>query len=169
MSIPVELDVLEAKTHEYGWAYLLTVGDDLRPKIVACPPEWHDGVMCFAAGGGSARNSLARPSVTVTFPPLEPDGYTLIVDGDATVDETGESPRVHVAPSERCSTACAGGLHQHRDRLQSRMRAGRLTGVRQRLRPRRASQPESVVGRVRVGSRRIGLVERGGTSGTGCA
>ena len=99
MSIPVDLNVLEAKTGEYGWAYLLTVGDDMRPKIVACPPDWHDGVMCFAAGGGSARNSVVRPAVTVTFPPLEPDGYTLIVDGDATVDESGAMPRVRVAPT----------------------------------------------------------------------
>jgi hypothetical protein len=99
MSIPVELDALEAKTTEYGWAYLLTVGDDLRPKIVASPPDWHDGVLCFRAGGGSARNAIARSSVTVTFPPLDPDGYTLIVDGDATVDESGDAPLVHVAPS----------------------------------------------------------------------
>lgn len=99
MSIPVELDVLEAKTGEYGWAYLLTVGDDDRTKIVACAPDWHDDVMCFAAGGGSARNARARPTVTVAFPPLEPEGYTLIVDGDATVDESGDAPRVHVAPS----------------------------------------------------------------------
>ncbi|MGA9275873.1 pyridoxamine 5'-phosphate oxidase family protein [Ilumatobacter sp.] len=99
MSIPVELDVLEAKTREYGWAYLLTVGDDMRPKIVACQPEWHDGTMCFSAGSGSARNATARASVTVTFPPLDPDGYTLIVDGDATIDESGDPPRVHVAPT----------------------------------------------------------------------
>lgn len=99
MSIPVELDVLEAKTGEYGWAYLLTVGDDMRSKIVACQPEWHDGVMCFAAGGGSARNSTSHPAVAVTFPPFEPEGYTLIVDGDASVQETGDAPWVHVAPT----------------------------------------------------------------------
>lgn len=99
MSIPVELDVLEAKTREYGWAYLLTVGDDGRTKIVAGTPDWHDGVMCFLAGGGSARNAAARSAVVVAFAPFDPDGYTLIVDGDATVDDTGEAPRVHVAPS----------------------------------------------------------------------
>ena len=128
MSIPVELDVLEAKTGEYGWAYLLTVGDDMRPKIVACPPDWHDGVMCFAAGGGSARNSVVRPAVTVTFPPLEPDGYTLIVDGDATVDESGAMPR-GARGANGCGVAspCAGGFHQRCDGLQPRLRSGRLT------------------------------------------
>ncbi|WP_040494139.1 hypothetical protein [Ilumatobacter nonamiensis] len=99
MSIPVDLDVLEAKTREYGWAYLLTVGDDQRTKIVAGTPEWHEGVMCFDAGRGSARNARSRPSVTVAFPPIEPDGYTLIVDGEAMVVDSGDAPRVHVSPS----------------------------------------------------------------------
>ncbi len=99
MSIRVEIDVLEAKTAEYGWAYLLTVGDDHRPKIVAVHPEWHAGVVCLDAGGGSARNAAARSSVTLTYPPLEPDGYSLIVDGVATIDDSGEAPRVHLVPT----------------------------------------------------------------------
>lgn len=106
MSIPVELDALQAKSAEYGWAYLLTVGDDLRSKIVAGSPQWDDGVMCFNAGGGSARNAHVRTLVCVTFPPLEPDGYSLIVDGVATVDETAESgPIVRV-------TATGAVLHR---------------------------------------------------------
>jgi len=104
MSIPVELEALQSKTDEYGWAYLLTVGDDLRPKIVAVPPEWHDGVLCLDAGRGSARNVGSRSSVTVTYPPLDPDGYTLIIDGEATVESSDAGsddapPRVHFAPT----------------------------------------------------------------------
>ena len=104
VSIPVDLDELEAATAEYGWAYVLSVGDDERVKIVACPPTWHDGLLCLAAGGGSARNAAARPALTVAFPPLDPDGYTLIVDGDASVADghdagDGSPPAIHVAPT----------------------------------------------------------------------
>jgi hypothetical protein len=102
MSIPVELSALQSKTDEYGWAYLLTVGDDMRPKIVAVPPEWHDDVLCLDAGRGSARNAQVRSSVTVTYPPLDPDGYTLIVDGEARVDAADDDdspPHVHVTPT----------------------------------------------------------------------
>jgi len=38
MSIPVAIEDLAAATGEYGWAYLLTVRDDLRPQIVAVTP-----------------------------------------------------------------------------------------------------------------------------------
>ena len=87
MSIPVELDALEAKTSEYGWAYLLTVNDDETPKVVAITPTWDGGALVVGVGGGSARNIGTRPTVTLTYPPLgDPDDYTLIVDGTAERD-----------------------------------------------------------------------------------
>ena len=85
MSIPVELPALELKTTEYGWAYLLTVTDVGTPKIVAVTPAWDGSEMVLGVGGGSARNAAARPDVTVAYPPLDADGYTLIVDGVARV------------------------------------------------------------------------------------
>ena len=99
MSIPVELDALEAATGDYAMAYLLTVSDDFRPKIVACVPDWDDGQLVCRAGGGSARNAATRSAVTLAFPPIEPGGYTLIVDGNAHVDQSGEVPIVHLAPT----------------------------------------------------------------------
>ena len=99
MSIPVELDSLQRTTEDYGWAYLLTVTDDDRPKIVAVSPEWEDGRLVVAAGGGTARNAAARPAVTLAYPPTERDGYTLIVDGLARVEERGEATFVRIAPS----------------------------------------------------------------------
>ena len=85
MSIPVELDALQAKTEEYGWAYLLTVTDEQTPKVFAITPEWTDGELTASVGGGSVRNIASRSTVTLTYPPLDPDDYTLIVDGAATV------------------------------------------------------------------------------------
>ncbi len=100
MSIPVELDALEAKTAEYGWAYLLTVTDDERTKIVAVHPVWDGTKLVVASGGGTARNAAARSQVTLAYPPAEPDGYTLIVDGLARVDDTDDAGSVvSIAPS----------------------------------------------------------------------
>ncbi len=99
VSIPVELDALQATTEEYGWAYLLTVTDDDRPKIVAVTPTWGDGSLLVHAGGGTARNAAARPAVTLAYPPVERDGYTLIVDGLARVETEGEATVVRIAPS----------------------------------------------------------------------
>jgi hypothetical protein len=85
MSIPVAIDDLAAATSEYGWAYLLTVRDDLRPHIVAVTPEWDGESLLMNVGRGTARNAAARPSVSLCYPPVEDGGYSLIVDGDATI------------------------------------------------------------------------------------
>lgn len=99
MSIPVELDALEAATGEYGYAYLLTVTDDERTKIVAVHPRWDDHRIVISAGGGTARNAQARSQVTLAYPPAEPDGYTLIVDGLARVAEADGQPTISIAPA----------------------------------------------------------------------
>lgn len=92
MSIRVAIPELFEQLDRWGWCYLLTVSDDGRPHLVALRPSV-DGAgdarrIRFDAGGGRAgRNALARPKVTLVFPPVDADGYSLVVDGDATVDE----------------------------------------------------------------------------------
>jgi hypothetical protein len=85
MSIPVAIDDLAGAVAERGWAYLVTVRDDLRPHIVAVTPEWDDGQLVVNVGRGTARNASARRSVSLCYPPVEDGGYSLVVDGDATV------------------------------------------------------------------------------------
>ena len=76
----------------WGWCYLLTVSDDERPHLVALRPavtgDGEDRRLRFDAGGGRAcRNATTRPAVTLVFPPAEhADGFSLVVDGEATVD-----------------------------------------------------------------------------------
>ena len=96
MSIPVALEDLVAATDEYGWAYLLTVRNDLRPHIVAVTPVWDGGQLVMDVGRGTARNAGARSSISLCYPPVEDGGYSLIVDGDARVE--GEST-IHFAPT----------------------------------------------------------------------
>jgi hypothetical protein len=86
MSIPVAIDDLAAAIEQYGWAYLLTVRDDLRAHIVAVRPAWDDAELVMEVGRGTARNASERRAVSLCYPPAEPDGYSLIIDGDASME-----------------------------------------------------------------------------------
>lgn len=97
MSIPVAIPDLAAALSDYGWAYLLTVKDDQRPHTVAVSPTWSGELLVMEVGGGTAANAAARSSVTLCYPPLETDGYSLIVDGTATVDP--DASTVSFAPT----------------------------------------------------------------------
>ncbi len=85
MSIPVAIEDLAAATGRYGWAYLLTVRDDLRPHIVAVTPTWDGDQLVMSVGRGTARNAAARSAISLCYPPVDDGGYSLIVDGTATV------------------------------------------------------------------------------------
>lgn len=89
MSIPVAIDDLVEATGERGWAYFLSVRDDLRPHVVAVTPTWDADVLTIEVGRGTSRNAAARPMVSLCYPPTEPDGYSLIVDGTAEVPAEG--------------------------------------------------------------------------------
>ncbi len=87
MSIPVAIADLATATSEYGFAYLLTVRDDLRAHIVAVTPTWEGERLVMDVGRGTAHNAIERPSISLCYPPREDGGYSLIVDGDAVVDD----------------------------------------------------------------------------------
>jgi hypothetical protein len=71
----------------YGAGHLLTVGPDGRIKAVTVDPRCEGGdVVIPSPGRGSCANAAERDQVTVLFPPLEHHGFTLLVDGAATVE-----------------------------------------------------------------------------------
>lgn len=91
VSIEVPIPELFGQVDRWGWCYLLTVSDDGRPHLLALRPTVvgdDERRLRFDAGGGRAcRNASARPSVTMVFPPADDaEGFSLVVDGDATVD-----------------------------------------------------------------------------------
>jgi hypothetical protein len=88
MSVKVELGELSKRLDEYGFAYLVTVGDEGRAHVLAVMPEATDaGLLVGGIGRHSVGNATARPSVTLVWPPTEVGGYSLIVDGAATVGD----------------------------------------------------------------------------------
>lgn len=84
MSIPVDVARLSQALTDYGSGYLLTVSPQGRVKAITVDPEVRDGVVVVSGpSGGSAANLAANPAATLVFPPAQPRGYTLIVDGTA--------------------------------------------------------------------------------------
>lgn len=82
MSVKVDLDGLADALADFTFAYLITVGDDYRAHTVAVVPELSDGVIGVGAIGNTTRKNVGQhDGVTLVWPPSQPGGYTLIVDG----------------------------------------------------------------------------------------
>jgi hypothetical protein len=82
MSVKVDLDQLADALADFTIAYLVTVGDDYRAHTVAVEPLFVDGIFQVGQIGRHTReNSAQHGDVTLIWPPREPGGYTLIVDG----------------------------------------------------------------------------------------
>ena len=89
MSVPVSVEELGEAVARFGLAtYLLTTGEDLRPHATSVDVELSDGQLCCGLGRRTARNATERPNVSFLWPPAEPGGYSLIVDGDIAVRGT---------------------------------------------------------------------------------
>jgi hypothetical protein len=82
MSVNVDLDRLADALADFTFAYLITVGDDYHAHTVAVEPVFVDGVLDVGRVGKSTSNNVAQhDGVTLVWPPREPGGYSLIVDG----------------------------------------------------------------------------------------
>jgi hypothetical protein len=124
MSIPVELAHLRAKTAEYTWAFLLTVRPDATPHLVSISPQWSDqsgddagsdAMILLCVSAGTARNATVGATITLCYPPLDHDGYSLIVDGTAgAVDQGGGSPSVDVPDGKQLIRFSPTGAVLHR-------------------------------------------------------
>jgi len=82
MSIKVDLDQLADALADFTFAYLITVGDDYRAHTVAVQPVLSDGAIDVGSIGNTTRKNVGQhDGVTLVWPPSQPGGYTLIVDG----------------------------------------------------------------------------------------
>lgn len=100
MSIAVPLDQLGPAIAARAFAYVLTVDDEGRPRLLAVDVVEREGLLLMDVGGSTARNVTARPDVTLVFPPVtgggdEHDAYSLVVDGTA----TGAEGRLAMTPT----------------------------------------------------------------------
>ncbi|HEX5252822.1 MAG TPA: pyridoxamine 5'-phosphate oxidase family protein [Mycobacterium sp.] len=97
----VDLQALADALADYPYAYLITVDDDYRAHTVTVEPQLREATLDVGLIGGRTRNNLAqRADVTLLWPPAEPGGYALIVDGSAEVtDAEAETARLTVVPT----------------------------------------------------------------------
>jgi hypothetical protein len=97
----VDLKRLAAALGDYRFAYLITVDDGYRVHTVTVEPVLRDGKMDVGLIRGRTRKNLAdRNDVTLLWPPREPGGYSLIVDGRAEVtDSDDDTTALEVVPS----------------------------------------------------------------------
>ena len=97
MSVKVDLDRLADELADYAYAYLITVGDDYHAHTVAVEPVLADGVIDVSSIGNSTRKNLAsHDGVTLVWPPRDPGGYSLIVDGRG---EPTDTDALKIVPS----------------------------------------------------------------------
>ena len=87
MSIPVAVADLNTALADFGAGYLLTTSADGRVKVVTVEPRLVEGRLKVSGPGrGSVANVSVNTLVTVLFAPLAQRGYTLLVDGEASVE-----------------------------------------------------------------------------------
>ncbi|MCB0995358.1 MAG: hypothetical protein KDB21_09725 [Acidimicrobiales bacterium] len=87
MSIAVPLEELRDAIEQRGWfAFVAASGTDSRPRISHRALTWVEGTLQLEVGRGTALAVVAHPSVSVLWPDLDDQTYSLIVDGDGSVD-----------------------------------------------------------------------------------
>jgi hypothetical protein len=87
VSIEVTQQLAETLTR-YGFAYLVTIGDDARAHVVAVTTTLANGTLLVTdLGRRTHANLAADPSVTLVWPPANPSDYSLIVDGVGSLRE----------------------------------------------------------------------------------
>jgi hypothetical protein len=93
MSIPVEVGDLAKALEGFGAGYLLTTTSAGTVKVVTVEPTVTDGVVLVEGPGrGTLANLAGNGAVTLVFPPGQPKGFTLLVDGTGEV--AGDDVRV---------------------------------------------------------------------------
>lgn len=92
---------LAAALPGYPFAYLITVDDDYHAHTVTVEPTLREATLDVGLIGGRTRKNLAdRRDVTLVWPPPEPGGYSLIVDGTAELSEPDdETARLGIVPT----------------------------------------------------------------------
>jgi hypothetical protein len=121
----VDVKRLAAALTDFPFAYLITVDDGYRVHTVTVEPQLReftdapDGsegpnalLDIGLIGGGTRKNLEDRRAVTLLWPPSEPGGYSLIVDG--TAELTAEDP-AHAETARLAVVPTRALLHREAD------------------------------------------------------
>ena len=76
--------------------HLLTTGDDGRAHAVATTLRWDGDQLLLTTGRRSLANVAARKLVSVLWAAPSSDAYSLIVDGEAEINGSGDRAEVRI-------------------------------------------------------------------------
>jgi hypothetical protein len=102
---------------DYRFAYLITVDDDYRVHTVTVEPELRDRIIAVGLIGGRTRRNVEKHgAVTLLWPPSDPGGYSLIVDGTGHATDTSlrivpSRAVLHRKAAPDSPATATGGLH----------------------------------------------------------
>lgn len=100
MAKSVDLARLAELLPGYGFAFLVTVGDDYRVRTTAITPSFDGARVDIGPVGSHGRENLAtRDTVTLIFPARDASEYSLLVDGRAELPDDPADP-VLVTPTK---------------------------------------------------------------------
>lgn len=95
MSVAVAIEALKDKVAEFGpTPYLVTVGADGRAHVVSVRARVDGANVRVSAGRTSRANAGANPAATLLWPAGTGEPYSLIVDGEADVDDADDGELV---------------------------------------------------------------------------
>ncbi|MGH3350492.1 MAG: pyridoxamine 5'-phosphate oxidase [Nocardioides sp.] len=86
MSIPVALPDLAEALERFGSGFLLTTAGERIKVVVVDPVVEGSSLRISDPGGGTRANLSANPQLTLTYAPLTPRDFALIIDGTGRVE-----------------------------------------------------------------------------------
>lgn len=100
MATSVDLTRLGELLPGYGFAFLVTVGDDYRVRTTAITPSFDGARVDIGPVGAHGRENLStRKAVTLVWPARDVGEYSLFVDGIAELSDDPAAP-VLVTPTK---------------------------------------------------------------------
>ncbi|TAM70403.1 MAG: pyridoxamine 5'-phosphate oxidase family protein [Microbacteriaceae bacterium] len=100
MGKTIDMNSLADTAAQYGFAYLITVGDDSRIHTSAVNPVVTDAALTVPRTSAHSRaNADRNPNVSLVWPPTEDGGYSLIVDGEARASDDSDDRALGITPS----------------------------------------------------------------------
>lgn len=95
MSVNVPLEELPQAIERFGLnPYIVTVGEDGRPRATSVTVKWHKDLLMVPAGRRTAANVNANEQVALLWPAPVQGEHALIVDGWAAVYDSPETNEV---------------------------------------------------------------------------
>jgi Pyridoxamine 5'-phosphate oxidase len=100
MSVQMVRDLRALVAERGPGVYLVTVSEQGGPHTVYTTARWEDGAVVAEAGTTTAANAAVRPIVSLLFPVRADGDYSLIVDGQATLEAGAGGARLRIKPAK---------------------------------------------------------------------